>query len=51
MNGKKAKGLRKVAMLMYIKSVSGGKKPMYSLRTLYKRLKAQYMMAKTQGLT
>ena len=51
MNGQKAKGLRKIALLMYIKSMQGPKKPMYSLRALYKRLKRQYMAAKSQGIT
>lgn len=51
MNGKKAKGLRKVAMLMYIRSTQGGKIPMWSPRAVYHRLKKQYMIAKSQGLT
>ena len=51
MNGKKARGLRKIAMLMYIRSMQGKKKPMHSLRGLYKKLKRQYVLAKAQGLT
>jgi hypothetical protein len=52
MNGKKARAMRKIALMMYIKSITAGKKKIAidSIRTIYRRLKVEYRIAKSQGL-